>query len=121
MPDSVTSVCWRVTPVCQRVTSVCRRVTSLSRLVCRQDLEQGLLAERDESPLLQQLLVRLLQGCLPEYDVSLHNWQHYLRRLLKFKCLVSRTVVTPCFLVCVSANAGFYRYVFRVFFQINAK
>ncbi|XP_043206117.1 serine/arginine repetitive matrix protein 2-like [Amphibalanus amphitrite] len=60
-----------------------------------EDLEQGLLAERDESPLLQQLLVRLLQGCLPEYDVSVHNWQYYLRRLLKFKCLEDPTIANP--------------------------
>ena len=83
--------------------SVCRhrRVSDVRSdgRTCRQDLEQGLLAERDESPLLRQLLVRLLQGCLPEYDVTAHNWQHYLRRLLRFKCLVGWRRHVPDFVV----------------------
>ncbi|XP_037087820.1 cat eye syndrome critical region protein 2 homolog [Pollicipes pollicipes] len=68
-----------------------------------EDLEQGLLADRDDSPLLQQLLVRLLQGCLPEYDVSAHNWQHFLRRLLRFKCLEDPSVHNP-----LGATGDFY-------------
>ena len=41
------------------------------------------------SPLLVELLVRLVQGCLPGRSVNPTNVNSYLRKLFKQKCTVS--------------------------------
>ena len=45
------------------------------------------------SPLLVELTVRLVQGCLPGKAVNATNYQSYLRKLFKHKCQVSTHLV----------------------------
>lgn len=52
-----------------------------------QDLEEALLADgTEESSWLQELIVRLLSGCLPNNEISTFNYQMFLRRLFRQKC-----------------------------------
>ncbi|XP_058794615.1 protein split ends-like isoform X2 [Phymastichus coffea] len=55
-----------------------------------EDLEEALLTDSGtEGHLLQELIVRLLEGCLPEdtrNDISTFNYQMFLRRLFRKKC-----------------------------------
>lgn len=57
-----------------------------------QDLEEALLTDGGtEGRLLQELIVRLLEGCLPNdtrNDISTFNYQMFLRRLFRKKCQV---------------------------------
>lgn len=60
-----------------------------------QELEEALLTDGLEdtgSPLLVELTVRLVQGCLPGKAVNATNYQSYLRKLFKHKCQVSKPV-----------------------------
>ncbi|MPC32929.1 Cat eye syndrome critical region protein 2 [Portunus trituberculatus] len=53
------------------------------------ELEEALLTDGLEdtgSPLLVELTVRLVQGCLPGKAVNATNYQSYLRKLFKHKC-----------------------------------
>lgn len=51
------------------------------------DLEEALLTDGTEEPSwLQELIVLLLKGCLHEHDISLFNYQMFLRRLFRKKC-----------------------------------
>ncbi|KAJ4431887.1 hypothetical protein ANN_20493, partial [Periplaneta americana] len=53
------------------------------------ELEEALLtdgAEDSGSSLLQELIVRLLCGCLGNNDISTFNYQMFLRRLFRQKC-----------------------------------
>jgi len=57
-----------------------------------QELEEALLtdgAEDSGSSLLQELIVRLLCGCLGNNDISTFNYQMFLRRLFRQKCQVN--------------------------------
>lgn len=40
----------------------------------------------EESSWLQELIVRLLSGCLPNNEISTFNYQMFLRRLFRQKC-----------------------------------
>ncbi|CAK1555028.1 unnamed protein product [Leptosia nina] len=54
-----------------------------------EELEEALLtdgAEDSGSSLLTELIVRLLNGCLGNNDISAFNYQMYLRRLFRQKC-----------------------------------
>lgn len=54
-----------------------------------EELEEALLTDGTEesaSSLLTELIVRLLNGCLGNNDVSAFNYQMYLRRLFRRKC-----------------------------------
>ncbi|KAJ8957075.1 hypothetical protein NQ318_007288 [Aromia moschata] len=52
-----------------------------------QDLEEALLTDgTEESSWLQELIVRLLSGCLPNNEISTFNYQMFLRRLFRQKC-----------------------------------
>ncbi|XP_075990448.1 CECR2 histone acetyl-lysine reader dikar isoform X2 [Anticarsia gemmatalis] len=54
-----------------------------------EDLEEALLTDGTEesaSSLLTELIVRLLNGCLGNNDISAFNYQMYLRRLFRQKC-----------------------------------
>ncbi|PSN57900.1 hypothetical protein C0J52_00213 [Blattella germanica] len=54
-----------------------------------EELEEALLtdgAEDSGSSLLQELIVRLLCGCLGNNDISTFNYQMFLRRLFRQKC-----------------------------------
>ncbi|XP_063240914.1 uncharacterized protein LOC134541412 isoform X2 [Bacillus rossius redtenbacheri] len=54
-----------------------------------EELEEALLTDGTEdcgSSLLQELIVRLLCGCLGNNDISTFNYQMYLRRLFRKKC-----------------------------------
>jgi hypothetical protein len=57
-----------------------------------QELEIALLTDGAEdagSSLLQELIVRLLCGCVPNgQDISVFNYQMFLRRLFRKKCKV---------------------------------
>ncbi|CAG2053218.1 unnamed protein product, partial [Timema podura] len=53
------------------------------------ELEEALLtdgAEDSGSSLLQELIVRLLCGCLGNNEISTFNYQMFLRRLFRQKC-----------------------------------
>lgn len=58
-----------------------------------QDLEEALLTDGGtEGRLVQELIVRLLEGCLPNdtrNDISTFNYQMFLRRLFRKKCQVN--------------------------------
>ncbi|KAI4469418.1 remodeling and spacing factor 1 [Holotrichia oblita] len=57
----------------------------LSNLI--DDLEEALLTDgTEESSWLQELIVRLLSGCLPNNEISTFNYQMFLRRLFRQKC-----------------------------------
>jgi hypothetical protein len=64
----------------------------LTKSIFFQELEEALLtdgAEDNGSSLLQELIVRLLCGCVPNgSDISGFNYQMYLRRLFRKKCKV---------------------------------
>lgn len=52
-----------------------------------EDLEEALLTDGTEDPSwLQELIVRLLSGCLPNNEISTFNYQMFLRRLFRQKC-----------------------------------
>ncbi|KAK7788387.1 hypothetical protein R5R35_006559 [Gryllus longicercus] len=54
-----------------------------------EELEEALLTDGTEdsgSSLLQELIVRLLCGCLGNHDISTFNYQMFLRRLFRQKC-----------------------------------
>lgn len=52
-----------------------------------QDLEEALLTDgTEESSWLQELIVKLLSGCLPNNEISTFNYQMFLRRLFRQKC-----------------------------------
>ncbi|KAG5892915.1 hypothetical protein JTB14_006230 [Gonioctena quinquepunctata] len=52
-----------------------------------EDLEEALLTDgTEESSWLQELIVRLLSGCLPNNEISTFNYQMFLRRLFRQKC-----------------------------------
>ncbi|CAH1107566.1 unnamed protein product [Psylliodes chrysocephalus] len=52
-----------------------------------EDLEEALLTDgTEESSWLQDLIVRLLSGCLPNNEISTFNYQMFLRRLFRQKC-----------------------------------
>ncbi|KOB69662.1 Uncharacterized protein OBRU01_16751 [Operophtera brumata] len=54
-----------------------------------EELEEALLAdglEESASSLLTELIVRLLNGCLGNNDISAFNYQMYLRRIFRQKC-----------------------------------
>jgi len=55
-------------------------------------LEEALLTDGGtEGRLLQELIVKLLEGCLPNdtrNDISTFNYQMFLRRLFRKKCQV---------------------------------
>ncbi|ROT73442.1 hypothetical protein C7M84_008107 [Penaeus vannamei] len=54
-----------------------------------EELEEALLTDGLDdtgSPLLVELTVRLVQGCLPGKTVNATNYQSYLRKLFKHKC-----------------------------------
>ncbi|XP_076272588.1 CECR2 histone acetyl-lysine reader dikar isoform X2 [Rhynchophorus ferrugineus] len=52
-----------------------------------EDLEEALLSDgTEESSWLQELIVRLLSGCLPNNEISTFNYQMFLRRLFRQKC-----------------------------------
>lgn len=53
-----------------------------------EELEEALLTEgaEDSSTLVTELIVRLLNGCLGNSDISAFNYQMYLRRLFRRKC-----------------------------------
>ncbi|XP_030766018.1 uncharacterized protein LOC115890048 [Sitophilus oryzae] len=52
-----------------------------------EDLEEALLSDgTEESSWLQELIVRLLSGCLPSNEISTFNYQMFLRRLFRQKC-----------------------------------
>ncbi|KAJ8924783.1 hypothetical protein NQ315_000936 [Exocentrus adspersus] len=52
-----------------------------------EDLEEALLTDgTEESSWLQELIVRLLSGCLPSNEISTFNYQMFLRRLFRQKC-----------------------------------
>lgn len=66
-----------------------------------QDLEEALLTDGGtEGRLLQELIVRLLEGCLPNdtrNDISTFNYQMFLRRLFRKKCQVlNEIIITNC-------------------------
>lgn len=53
----------------------------------KQDLEEALLTDgTEETSWLQELIVRLLSGCLPNNEISTFNYQMFLRRLFRQKC-----------------------------------
>lgn len=57
-----------------------------------QDLEAALLTDGTEdngNSLLQELIARLLSGCLGNNSISTFNYQMFLRRLFREKCKVS--------------------------------
>lgn len=62
-------------------------------LIKLQDLEEALLTDGGaEGRLVQELIVKLLEGCLPNdtrNDISTFNYQMFLRRLFRKKCQVS--------------------------------
>lgn len=50
-------------------------------------MEEALLTDgTEESSWLQELIVRLLSGCLPNNEISTFNYQMFLRRLFRQKC-----------------------------------
>ncbi|CAH1123104.1 unnamed protein product [Ceutorhynchus assimilis] len=52
-----------------------------------EDLEEALLTDgTEETSWLQELIVRLLSGCLPNNEISTFNYQMFLRRLFRQKC-----------------------------------
>lgn len=52
-----------------------------------EDLEEALLTDgTEETSWLQELIVRLLTGCLPNNEISTFNYQMFLRRLFREKC-----------------------------------
>ncbi|XP_018327226.1 uncharacterized protein LOC108738343 [Agrilus planipennis] len=52
-----------------------------------EDLEEALLTDgTEENSWLQELIVRLLTGCLPNNEISTFNYQMFLRRLFREKC-----------------------------------
>ncbi|XP_063920414.1 uncharacterized protein LOC135135318 [Zophobas morio] len=52
-----------------------------------EDLEEALLNDgTEENSWLQELIVRLLSGCLPNNEISTFNYQMFLRRLFRQKC-----------------------------------
>ena len=64
-----------------------------------QELEEALLTDGLEdtgSPLLVELTVRLVQGCLPGKAVNATNYQSYLRKLFKHKCQVLSSILYLC-------------------------
>lgn len=65
-------------------------------LLMLQDLEEALLTDSGtEGHLLQELIVRLLEGCLPDdtrNEISTFNYQMFLRRLFRKKCQVCHDV-----------------------------
>lgn len=64
-------------------------------------MEEALLTDGGtEGRLLQELIVKLLEGCLPNdtrNDISTFNYQMFLRRLFRKKCQVCINLgVVPC-------------------------
>lgn len=59
-------------------------------------MEEALLTDSGtEGHLLQELIVRLLEGCLPDdtrNEISTFNYQMFLRRLFRKKCQVCNYV-----------------------------
>ncbi|XP_060534747.1 uncharacterized protein LOC132707092 [Cylas formicarius] len=52
-----------------------------------EDLEEALLTDgTEETSWLQELIVKLLSGCLPNNEISTFNYQMFLRRLFRQKC-----------------------------------
>ncbi|XP_017780835.1 PREDICTED: uncharacterized protein LOC108565750 isoform X2 [Nicrophorus vespilloides] len=52
-----------------------------------EDLEEALLADgTEETSWLQELIVLLLKGCQPRNEISVSNYQMFLRRLFRRKC-----------------------------------
>lgn len=50
-------------------------------------MEEALLTDgTEETSWLQELIVRLLSGCLPNNEISTFNYQMFLRRLFRQKC-----------------------------------